>query len=278
MNLYRRFTSRDNAQAREFFRKATVLVPEFAKAQASLAATHRQDWILAWSDNLQESKRLAYQEAEKAVALARKERAPKPSLAYALVELGWWHVYSGEPQGLQNAEAMAAEAVDHSPNFADAYALKAHALIYQGQPEPALAETQKAVDHDPQPFFYDYHRGHAYYVWGFQTSAEPQRTERFKEAEKHLKNALAKSPNFRPARSYLVAALSELKQQDEAVDQMIEVRKRGGRPDYLRDPKELQKFVDRTLPYKDKKITARLIQLWQTAEKQAAEKEAKKRS
>ncbi len=261
--LYRLSTSTDNAQARALFEKAIALDPDFVRAYAMLAATHRQDWILAWTQTSEEQ---AYQLAEKAVELARREPDPKPSLPQALQQLGYVYLYQGK---LREATEAADEAVRHSPNFADGYALAAHVLNYRGQPEAALAKTQQAVTLDPNyPFFYDYHRGHAYYVWGFLTpEKDPRRTERFKEAEKHLRKALDGSPNFRPARSYLVAVLSELGRQQEAVSEMVKVRNTGGRPDYLRDPKRLEAFIKRTLPYQNPAITARLIELWQAAER-----------
>jgi len=264
--LYRRFTSTDNGQARTLFQKAIALDPDFVRAYAMLAATHRQDWILAWTQNLRDSEQQAYQIAEKAVELARREPDPKPSLPQALQQLGFVYLYRGR---LREATDAADEAVRHSPNYADGYALAAHVLIYRGQPEAALAKVQQAVTLDPNyPFFYDYYRGHAYYVWGFLTPAkDPRRMERFMEAEKHLRKALEGSPNFRPARSYLVAVLSELGRQQEAVNEMVTVRSTGGRPDYLRDPKRLEEFVKRTLPYENQAITARLIELWQAAER-----------
>jgi adenylate cyclase len=264
--LYRRFTKTDNAEARALFEKAIALDPDFARAYAMLAATHRQDWILAWTENLKESERLAYDNAEKAVRLAKAEPDPKPSLPQALHQLGFVYLYAGK---LREAAKAAEDAVRHSPSYADGYALAAHVLIYQGQPEAALAKIQQAVTLDPNyPFTYDYYRGHAYYVWGFLTpEKDPRRTERFKEAEKHLRKSLEGSPNFRPARSFLVAVLSELGRQQEAVAEMVKVRTTGGRPDYLRDPKLLEQFIKRTLPYDNKAITARLIELWQKAEK-----------
>jgi len=270
--LYRRFTSTDNAQARALFLKAIALDPNFARAYAMLAATHRQDWILAWAENLKDSERQAYDNAQKAVQLARSEPDPKPSLPQALLQLGFVYLYQGK---LEEATKAANEVVAHSPNYADGYALAAHALIYQGRPEDALKKMEPTVTQDPAyPYFYNYYRGHAYYVWGFQTPAtDPLKTERFKEAEKYLRKALDgndKGANFRPARSYLVAVLSELNRQQEAVNEMVKVRTTGGRPDYLRDPKLLEQFIKRTLPYKDPAITARLIELWQAAEKGAA--------
>ena len=47
--LARRFTPKDNANARELFEKAIDLDPEFARAYANSAATHRQDFYGTWT-------------------------------------------------------------------------------------------------------------------------------------------------------------------------------------------------------------------------------------
>jgi adenylate cyclase len=260
--LYRRYTSTDNAQARALFENAIALDPDFVKAYGMLAATHRQDWTLGWTQNLQDSEQKALQMAEKAVQLARSEPDPKPSLPQALHQLSLVYCYQGK---LREATDAADEAVRHSPNYADGYATAALVLTYRGQPDAALAKIQQAVTLDPKyPFFYEYYRGHAFYVWGFLTPEnDPRRIERFKEAEKHLRKALEASPNFRPASQYLVAVLSELGRQQEAVEQAAKVR----RPEYLRDPKRLEQFIRRIFPYENTAITARLIELWQAAER-----------
>jgi adenylate cyclase len=96
-------------------------------------------------------------------------------------------------------------------------------LFYMGKPEEGLHKSQEAIERNPiYPFFYDYHRGQAYYVWGVLTSAQDPdaRKQRFEAAERHLREALGKNDNFRAARSYLVAVLSELNQKDEAKNQL----------------------------------------------------------
>jgi len=272
LKLYRRFTKTDNAQARALFESAIRRQPDFARAYALLSATHRQDWILAWSDDLRDSQQKAEVNAEKAVQLASSELDPtKPSLPQAFLQRGFAHLYAGR---LQAAAADADEVIRLSPSLADGYALAAHVLIYQGKPQEALNKMKPMATQDPKyPYNYYYYQGHAYYVLGFLTPDKALRMQHFAKAEEYLKKALSasdKGPNFRPARSFLVATLSELGRQPEAVDEMVKVRTTGGRPDYLRNPQELEKFIKRILPYDNPKITARLIELWQAAEQGAA--------
>jgi adenylate cyclase len=218
--LYRRFTPKDNAHARDLFEKAIGLDPEFARAYANLAATHLRDSIGRWSQDPQSSEDLAYRLAQKAVEVARRELEPKPSLPYALDQMGRVLLYR---EKLQEARQAAEEAVQRNLNYADGYDLLANVLIYLGKPEEALRKSQEAINHNPiYPFFYDYHRGQAYYVWGVLTSAQDSNAsrQRFEEAETHLREALRKNNNFGPARAYLVAVFSELGRQDEAVKEM----------------------------------------------------------
>lgn len=259
--LYRHFTPKDNARARELFERATVLDREFARAYANLAATHRQDASMEWTPDHQTSQELAYRIAQKAVELARRELEPKPSLPYALEQWGYVLLYRGHHQ---EANAAAEEAVHRSPSYADGYALGALVLIYSGKPEEALRKTQEAIDHDPKyPFFYDYHRGSAHYVWGFLTSAQDRSSSRrhFGEAETHLREALRKNGNFRPARAYLAAVLSELGRRDEAVNEMAILWKTRD----FRAPQDLKRFQEyyqRNSPYKDPAIATHLVSLW----------------
>jgi adenylate cyclase len=266
--LYRRFTPKDNAHARDLFEKAIDLDPEFARAYANLAATHRQDSNGRWSQDPQSSEDLAYRMAQKALELARKELEPKPSLPFALEQMGWVLLYR---EKFEEARQAAEEAVQRNPNYADGYALWAHVLVYSGEPEEALHKSQEAIDRNPiYPFFYDYHRGQAYYVWGVLTSAQDPNASRqhFEKAEPYLREALRKNNNFRPARSYLVAVLSELGRKDEAVAEMnISLEK--GEPLVKILKSGNQQLADehiRTLtPYSNLEIRDRLAIAWREA-------------
>ena len=134
--LYRLYKKEANAQARELFKKAIDLDPEFARAYAMVAATHRQDGNQEWTQDRNASEALALQWAHYAVELAKRELDPKPSLPYALEQWGWVLLYIGtQPEqalnGPQPAQALnaaleaAEEAVQRNRNFANGYALGA---------------------------------------------------------------------------------------------------------------------------------------------------------
>jgi adenylate cyclase len=266
--LFRRFTPKDNANARALFEKAIGLDPKFARAYAILAATHRQDYYGRWSQDPESSEDLAYRMAQKAVELARNELEPKPSLPFALEQMGWVLLYREKHE---EARQAAKEAVKLNPNYADGYALWAQVLVYLGKPEQALGKSQEAIKHNPKiPFFYDYHRGQAYYVWGVLTSAEDPKASKqhFEQAEIHLRKALGKNDNFRAARSYLVAVLSELDRQDEAKKEMnISLEKGEPWVEILKSGN--QRLADehiRTLtPYANQEIRNRLADAWRKA-------------
>ncbi len=273
--FYRRFTKEANAHARERFEKAINLDPEFARAYANLAATYRQDWTFAWTQGKERatSMDLAYSKAQKAVELARREPKPQPSLPYALEQLGYVLLYRGQHQEAINA---ATEAVQVNSNFADGYALWAHVLIYLGKPQDALDKTAKAIAFETAkaegadqqyPFFYDYHRGQAYYVWGFQTEGTADSKGYYENAKTYLQQALDKNKNFRSALAYLVAVLVALDQPDEAKRQMTVLVRDLGRQRIAQNP-EFETYVRETHPYENRHIMDRLIEVWMTAEKE----------
>ena len=142
-------------------------------------------------------------------------------------------------------------------------------LIYRGKPEEALRKTQEAIRLNPNyPFFYDFHRGQAYYVWGFLTAGTDPSASRqyYQQAEEHLREALSKNKNYRSARTYLVAVLSELGRQDEAKAEMGILVRDMGRPRASQDLERFREYVQQTHPYEIPAITARLVEIWQAAE------------
>jgi len=110
----------------------------------------------------------------------------------------------------------------------------------------------------------------ANYVLGVQTSAaNPEvSTQYFKQAERDFQKALGKNDNYRPARSYLVAVLSELRQPDEAKNQMnISLQKGEPLVNLLRstDLQLADEQIRAITPFADEKISIRLGDAWRKA-------------
>jgi adenylate cyclase len=268
-DLYRRFKKEDNAQARVRFEEAIRLDPEFARAYALLAATHRQDWTLAWTEDRETSNALAYRLAQHAVDLARLEPEPKPSLPYTLLQWAYVLLYNKRHY---EASVVAEEAVQRNPNYTDGYAVWAQVLIYRGQPLYAIDRMEIAKRLDPKyPAYYDYHVGQAYYVEGFLTAETDVNASRqyYQQAETHLREALRKNKYFRPARTYLVAVLWEdLERQEEARAEMTILIQNLGRPRASENLVWFQEYIQQTHPYENERIITRLIDVWRLAESQ----------
>jgi adenylate cyclase len=251
---YRKYTPKDNATAREFFKRAIQEDPEFVRAIANLSATHRQDWTFAWVPDLDAAKREARNQADRAVRLAQSKKELAPSLPYAYQQLAYMHMYSGE---VQEAVAKATEAVKLASQYADGYAALAQMLIYDGQPQAALAAMEEAKKWNPKPpAYYHYHIGQAYYVLGVLE----QQTDHFETAISHLQKALEISANFRPARAYLAAVYVELGQLTEAQNEMKTLQSMvpGRNKDLFTDSQ-------RVAPFRMPEITERLLRAWEQA-------------
>jgi len=262
--LYRRFTPQDNAKARALFQQAIDIDPKFARAYANLAATHRQDYYGRWSPDPESSKNLAYVAVQKGVELAESEPEPKPSLSSVREQQGWLDLYNRD----YKKSAWAAEqVVRRNHNSADGYILWAQVLVYEGQPQQALEKLKEASERNPKfPYSYDYIRGQANYVLGVQTKDREVSRQYFKQAEIDFRKALEKNDNYRPARSYLVAALTELDQLDEAKNQMnISLQKGEPLVTLLKDPTKqalIKEQIRAMTPFEDQMISDRLEDAW----------------
>jgi adenylate cyclase len=238
LELYRHYTKEENAQAREHFEQAMRLDPQFVRAYAHLSATYRSDWNYGWSADPEASEQRAFELAQQAVSL-------NPALPYGHQELAYLYVYRGQHEP---AIAAAQEAVKLSgaSNTAGA-AVLAQMLIYGGQPEQAIPLVEEAIRRDPRaPAYYFYHLGQAFYV-----------LRQYEQAEHNLQAALRISPNFRPARNYLVAVYSEVGRDTEAQAEMATLLGMGR-------PRGVQN-VRRVAPYKDATIRERLLAAWRSA-------------
>lgn len=134
-----RFTSADIAKAKEFFRQAIAVHPQFAAAYGGLAHTCYWDALFGFSDAT-----LAQQEglemARKAVALDDNE--PLAHFAVARIQ-----TIRGE---LDDAAGEFARAIELNANFAHAHYGLGWSLVLAGRPEEAIQRIDAAIRLNPQ--------------------------------------------------------------------------------------------------------------------------------
>jgi adenylate cyclase len=259
---YRRYTPGDNAVARVLLKAAIVLDPTSARAHTLLAATYRQDATLLWTADPARAEARALGLAKHAVALAGQEPDQR-SLPYALEQLGFVLLYQYDHDGCIRAaeEALAHSALDHQAK-ARAYALWAHALVYQGKPREALTYLEKAEELDnPPPFTIRYNKGHALAVQAYQD----QQAGLYADAETELRQVLTEKPTYRPARTCLVVVLWAQETQEkrgQAQAAMQHLADEGRMSPH--DPK-FAAYIRRAHPFINEAYLAHLITVWQAA-------------
>ncbi len=201
--LLRHLTREDNVKARELYRQATELDPDYPGAWDGLAWTHLIDARFGWSVSREASVLRAAELVQKTLTLD-----PGRPRTYAL--LGTIRLVSGD-----HAEAvtLGEKAVALSPNGADVAALLAYTLTYNGEEERAIAMIEKAMRLRPSyPLWYRWVLGRAYRLAG-----------RYREAIAALKVRLPDSPDSLSFRVELVACYAESGQTAKARIEAAEV-------------------------------------------------------
>jgi adenylate cyclase len=214
--LYRHYAKADNAMARACFLKAIDLDPQYARAYANLAATYRQDWNFEWTttdpEGLREVEQLAYEAAQKAIAL-------DPEQPFGYVQLSYILVYrKGHAEAIHAAHTAIRLG---GPDYADGLAVLAQAYTYYGDPELAVPLMQKALTLDTRaPVYYLRQLGQAYYVWGliaqYQQDDVIHARGLYQQARAILERAVLQQSSHRQARLSLAPVYWELGQRDKA--------------------------------------------------------------
>ncbi len=200
---YFRFTEEDNARARELYRIAIELDPEFARAYGALAVTYGRAVNNGWSGNPEQSLEQGIILAERALSL--DDRLPQVHWARGFVYL----LNKEHDRAIDAAE----QAVRLDANFADGYGLLAWIHTSAGRPDVGIDLMERAMSLDP-------HAG------GLLLSVlgEAQYWEgRLDEAVSTLQRVTSSNPNDIQGRVYLAATLSRLGRQDEAEWEVQEV-------------------------------------------------------
>ena len=157
LEIGRRFTKEDNAQARKLFEKAVALDPNYAHAWQEIGRMHYRDARFGWTNTPGQSLALAEELAQKTLSINDSD-----AFAYGTLSL----VYMARRQH-EKAITYGEKALALSPNFADVQAAVALPFLYSGRPEEAIQLVKKAMRLSPYyPNWYLPVLGHAYRLTG----------------------------------------------------------------------------------------------------------------
>jgi adenylate cyclase len=231
-DYFYRFSRKANTQAREMFKRAIELDPNYAAAYTFLGFTQWMEFAFGWSREVQSLDR-AFKNAQRAISL--NDLLPKAHLLLGKIYL--WKKQHDQ------AIAEAGKTIALNPNNADGIASLGEILVFAGRSEEAIGLIKKAIRLNPiPPVWYFHSLGHAYFLTGH-----------YEKAAATLKRVLNLNPNFWPAHIYMAASFVEMGQVDKARAEVEEVLKL--------NPKFSLKNRKGRLPYKDPAIFERLSAL-----------------
>ena len=155
-------------------------------------------------DLVSQGKESREQHIEHARQLAETAISLNPNIALAHYDLGFVYRLRGDHKAaLRKFE----DALQIDRNFAPAYAQKANQLVFNGQPEAAIAPAAEAARLDPDHQsigVFHWVRGRAYFAMG-----------RYEDAAEWLRKSIEVRPNLWFSHAWLVAAYA-LSGQDDA--------------------------------------------------------------
>jgi adenylate cyclase len=222
--------------ARKALKEGFELDPEYGYLYLQMGWIHLHDATWGWSKSREKDLKLAYELAQKALAL----NAPKAEV-YML--MSGVHLRKKE---LKETIALREKAVALQPNHAYNNGLLAIALTYGGRSEEAIPIYKKAMRLDPFPavIFINY-LGHAYRL-----------TEQYEKAIEAFKTATSRDRDFWLSHWGLTVCYGLLGREDEARTSAAEVLRI--RPDF-----SLAKASG--FPYKDKADEERCLEVLRKA-------------
>ena len=231
LESYRLMTKDGNEHARQLYRQAAALDPNYPVPVVGMSYTHWTDVIYGWSKSPSRS-------IAQSVELAQTALALDESLADTHVLLGNIYLmkkqYDPAMQALEKAVAL-------NPNGADVNALLGLMLRYLGRSEEAVERLEKAIRLNPiPPAWYLYNLGDAYRLAG-----------RYEEAVVSFKKAIELNPDHLLAWIYLSATYGQMGREEDAraaADKVLQVSRK-----FLVEP------YARRLPYKNQDDITNLI-------------------
>ena len=191
-------TRATNFSARELFKKAVELDPDYAAAHSWLARTHLHDALYGWTQWPVESLKQSRKILRTAISLDDGS-----SLAHQLFA----EIYLLEGR-YSLALTEAEKALVLNPNQPQSQAIQGLVHLWQGSPDEAIPYLESAVRFDPQidnGYFVDL--GLAYFLLG-----------RYDDAIRRMEQLRVRAPDYAYTYIPLTAAYSAAGRRDEAED------------------------------------------------------------
>ena len=162
LRAVRRLTAVDNARAREFYRQAVDLDPNFPGAIDGLAWTYLTAARFGWSD-------MPAQDLATAAGLAKKLVALDPQYPRTYTLLGLLSLMGNDHV---HAVEYGEKAVELDPNGSEVAALLGYILTYTGDPERSVEVIRNAMRLSPYyPDWYRWALGRSYRMLGHYDEA-----------------------------------------------------------------------------------------------------------
>jgi adenylate cyclase len=242
ITLFRRFTQKDNQNARRLFQEAVDLDPRYVGAWNMLGWTHSMDARRRWSKSYSESIRLSELAIEKVFKIA-----PNGSLGYAL--RGMNYLLQGKHK---QAIAEQRKAVELNPSIADRYAVLAISTYYAGSFRETVALTKQAMRlHPHHPSWYFFRIGVAHMMLGEHEEAIDALKARYNENPDYYRNKIALALGYsmagrieeakqlvsealaaKPSYSLVEAAASHRFKDPKHLDRVLNALRQAGVPEH----------------------------------------------
>jgi adenylate cyclase len=184
--------------AKKMLKQALELDQNYAAAWVLLGWIHKGEAQWGWSEDVDESMKLAFEAAERSISI-------DPSYPDAYSLLGAIYRTKGE---VKKSIEMNEKALDLAPNDSGVIALLGGTLIIAGRVKEGTKNIRKAMRLCPfPPYWYLLFLGYAFYLNGD-----------IEKAINVLKIAVEKEPDTHLPRVWLASALFEIGRLDEARD------------------------------------------------------------
>jgi len=193
-----RHTKEDNIEAQSYFRRALRIDAQYPQATAALAIAVCNAGYLAWAEDAEANYAEAYELAQRAVAL--DARYPNARFALALV-CAWTGRFDRSIAEYQ-------EAANLNPSYAAAHVMIGSHFTYRGQPAEGIAHVEKGIrlsPTDPRLF-----------MWLPPLAAAHYQLRHYALSDEIGRRSWALNRNWPIGLTYVVAALAQLGQIDEA--------------------------------------------------------------